>query len=307
MTGRPSAISVQDCNLSLPRILSQDGGRQRSTVFLQINIKITVIAQRALSSLYPINAVNLSQRTIEERTTRLTTELETLLPAILDRERLILHFNWLYTMILITKPCFHHITTQIDDDPESSPEVCELARQCLRAAQSTVRLFPEQPNDNIFRNGPWWCMTQYIMNAMNVLLLVPPTPSTDPSITTPSIPQSIDKLVRWLHWMKPYDPMALRALAAIPESRRRTGDISFADMFPQDSPDLFAEYALPPWDLGTGIDAGPVPFINDADELGGLVATTELPQAQAQAPPGLLPLPPRYNSGFPGSQSIWDC
>jgi hypothetical protein len=305
LTGRPSAISVEDCNLSLPGSFSQDETRQRATKFLQINLKITVIAHCALSSLYSVSAADLSQRSLTDRITKLITELETLLPAILDRERLILHFNWLYTMILVTRPYLRHIMIRIDDEPESSPDARELAKQCLRAAQGTVRLFPEQPNDNIFRNGPWWCITPYIMHTMSVLLSVPPTLNSESSAASPSIPQSIDKLVRWLQWMKPRDPMAARALAAVLDSRRRAGDDSFADLFPQDSPDMYNEYALPPWDLSmsTGMAAEPVHFMDDAVELEDLVASVE-PQSQPQ--PGVLPLPPRYNNAFAGSQNIWN-
>ena len=308
ITGRPSAISVHDCNSSFPRSLSQDEARQRSIIFLQTNLRIAVIAQWALSSLYSVSAADLPQQVLQERTIRLTAELETLLPAILDHERLILHFNWLYTMILITRPFLHHIATHIDDDTAAPPEACELAKQCLRAAHSTARLFPEQPNESIFRNGPWWCLTHYIMHAMSVLLLVPPTSSAEPSTASPSTPHSIDKLVRWLQWMKLRDAMAARALAAVLESRRRTGDDAFIDLFAQDSPGPYPEYSLPLWDLGIGIDGGPAPFMNDADELDDLVATAEPPPAQAQAQTqlGLLPLPPRYNSAFTGSQNIWD-
>jgi hypothetical protein len=305
LTGRPSAISVDDCNLSLPNNFSQDESRQRAIIFLQTNLKITVIAHCALSSLYSVSAADLPQRSLTDRITKLTIELETLLPAILDRERLILHFNWLYTMILVTRPYLRHIMIRIGDESESSPDERELAKQCLRAAQSTVRLFPEQPNDNIFRNGPWWCITPYIMHTMSVLLSVPPTLNTESSTSSPSIPQSIDKLVRWLQWMKPRDPMAARALAAVLDSRRRSGDDSFADLFPQESPEMYNEYALPAWDLSmsTGVVTGPAHFMDDAVELDGLVASVE-PQSQPQ--PGVLPLPPRYNHAFAGSQSTWE-
>jgi hypothetical protein len=296
LTGRPSAISVDDCNLSLPSNFSQDESRPRATIFLQTNLKITVIAHCALSSLYSVSAADLPKRSLTDRISKLTIELETILPAILDRERLILHFNWLYTMILVTRPYLHHMI-RIGDESASSPDERELAKQCLRAAQSTVRLFPEQPNDNIFRNGPWWCITPYIMHTMSVLLSVPPTLNTESSTASPSIPQSIDKLVRWLQWMKPRDPMAARALAAVLDSRRRSGD----DLFPQDSPVKYNEYALPAWDLsmGTGMAAGPAHFMDDAVELDDLVASVE-PQ------PVVLPLPPRYHHASAASQGIWD-
>lgn len=307
ITGRSSSISDRDCNLSLPRLLAPNEAQQISVGRLQTHLKINIIAHWGLSLLYSINARGLAQYTIQKRVLRLTAELETLWPAVLSHQRPMLHYHWFYTMILITRPC---LSRSMAHNDVSSPAVglSELSERCVQAAQSLVGLFPEQPSEDIFRSGPWWCMTHYIMQAMDVLILSLSASGENSKIFDSSIPNSIKKLILWLQWMAPKDAMAQRALTAILESRQRAGDNTFTDLREQDDLDIYGEYALPRWDLGLGIGAGPAQYLNDAGGLEDLVPSIEpagaLPSPQRH--PGFLPIPPGFNDAFSSSQGMWD-
>jgi hypothetical protein len=129
-TGNPSSISLQDCSVPLPRTLPGNIHGVQSTALLQLFSKITVISQWAVSLLYTGRTATLSQASLQERVSMTKTELETMLPQILEREHLVLQLAWFDAMMLVTRPC---LCIQIKSSRLSGP-----ALQILQNMGKTV-------------------------------------------------------------------------------------------------------------------------------------------------------------------------
>ncbi|KAF2131023.1 hypothetical protein P153DRAFT_209056 [Dothidotthia symphoricarpi CBS 119687] len=297
VTGRPSAIPQYEINTPFPR-LPAEYREGRSEIALQLNFKISVVAQWAMSSLYSVRAATLPWPSIQKQVVKLKSELEKLLPAISDRERLILHFSWFDSMILITRPC---LGRRNDNAGPSSIEAHKVAAECIQAAQGVTRLLPDEPSERIFQNGPWWCLSLYIMRAMAVLLLAQAHQSSTSTNDDMSLNMSTKKLILWLRWMRPMDPVADRGLNAVLNTLRRSQNhANFADVFEQESADAYGGYLLVPgrWEVDTSAVYPQLhPEFEGFDDPDFLDSVLSLSS---------LPMPPVYGSAFAVVDSSWD-
>lgn len=246
-------IPLQDCNVPFPRVPSNEQGGRSQAMALQTYLKTSIISQWTLCSLYSVRAAELPWQSIEGRVQRLKSELEKLLSAISDRERLMLHFSWFDSMILITRPCLYP-QRRNDSLAGSSPATQNIAKQCIQAAQVVTKLLPDEPHECIFRNGPWWCLAHYIMRAMAIFLLVMSDQASYSSIVDSEIVPSVKKLVRWLRWMRQKNSVAEKGLEVVLNTLKRTHDhTNFAEIFEQEAATAYGGISFVPggWEVDT--------------------------------------------------------
>ena len=263
------------------------------TPTLEVYVKITITTQWALSSLYTVKAATLPWRDVQDRVARLKSELETLLPQIADRQRLMLHFAWFDAMILITRPslCAPGHTDRVTQD---------TARQCVKAAQGVARLLTDEPDERIFWNGPWWCLAHYIVRAMGVFKMAIEAQTSIEEEVRPAV----DKLVRWLRWMARDDYIAAQGIRTFEGTSLIRGGSSSNNNNPG-----FAGGAFEQGDLGTGaysfvqnrwdgIPAQPQ-FLDDFHALDDLLDSDGVISTMvSQARPDMLPMPPVYGTPY---------
>jgi hypothetical protein len=166
ITQRPCTVSDQDCSVPLPRSPTGYQEVQETVVLMQANFKISVITQCALSSLYSVRAAKAPLQHAYDYTLKLMSELKKLLPTIPDRESLTLHFNW---FDVVTRPYLYAFANCNDTDEALSAAYQKIAKECVSAAPGLTRLLPDEQNESVLRNGPWWCLVQYIMESIAVV------------------------------------------------------------------------------------------------------------------------------------------
>jgi hypothetical protein len=228
-TGNPSSISLQDCSVPLPRTLPGNIHGVQSTALLQLFSKITVISQWAVSLLYTGRTATLSQASLQERVSMTKTELETMLPHILEREHLVLQLAWFDAMMLITRPC---LCIQIKSSRLSGPALQilqKIGKQCIQAARGITSLLPAQPDESIYRTGPWWCLLHYIVRALRFLLFTLSSQSLDP--VDPDIGPCVAKLIRWLEWIRHDDLTTAQGLTMALNTLRRSNHADLPGIF----------------------------------------------------------------------------
>lgn len=296
-TGRPSAIALGDFNTSFPQF--PEGGQERSSgLFMHVNFKISIIAQWAMSSLYSVKAATLTWPRIHEQVIRMKSELEKLLPEISGGGRLILQFSWMDTMAIVTRPCLGRRNEHTDS---TSFETNKIAAECIRAARGVTQLLPDEPNECIFQNGPWWCLSLYIMRAMAVLLLARSHPSSNSTDDDVSLILAVKKLIKWLQWMRPKDVVADRGLTAVLNTLRRAQDHgNFAEALEQEAAGAYGGYLLVP-DRWRGDSSATYPqlqpefeTLDDSDFMANMLSQST------------LPMPPVYGSAFAADENTWD-
>lgn len=296
ITGQPLAVPVPEPGMPLPTLLSPNYRGVKSVTMLQTSIKITIIAQWALSGLYSVQAATLHWHNIQDRVTVLRTELNNLYSELTGQDNTMLQFSWFDTMILITRPCLH-IQKHTYDMPNEGFQIAkDVGKQCIQAARGVTQLLPNEPSDTMHRNGPWWCLTHYIMRAMAVLLVAMSAECAIEVADDHNL--MIKKLVRWLQWLQPTDPVAHQGLKTILTTLQRSPhQAEYADILQQEAARGFDGFLL---DSIRGQNSGTMPqFLNDfglMDEL--MDPTRNLNEMLAQSQTGTLPLPRTYRAPF---------
>ncbi|KAH7075917.1 hypothetical protein BKA63DRAFT_413895 [Paraphoma chrysanthemicola] len=301
--GRPSAFSIQDSNTPLPRDPPVTQHGIPSTSMLQTYTRISITTQWALSTLHTIGAATMPWQDVQDRVVRLKSGLEALLPQISDRERLMLHFSWFDSMILITRPMLspqrsHH---ELSDQMRHVSDA--MARDCVQAARGVTRLLPDVPDERIFRNGPWWCLVHYIMRAMAVFLLAmsPQVVQVHADLVLP-----VKKLIRWLQWMRQDDPVASHGLKAVLNTLRKgVNQMDFASVFEQES---LHEYGRGYMHSASGWPVATDPqYISDFNGFDDCMIPSGANQGMGMhAQPDLLPMPPTYGNPYADNNAAWD-
>lgn len=277
-TSRPACFPLNDYNVPVPGSsdTNEVSGTHSST--LNVYTRITITAEWALSSLYTVKAATLSWQDVQHRVLKLHSELETLLPMMTDQTRLMLHFAWIDAMLMITRPCL--VAPREHQDSVTQ----DMARRCVRAAQKVAQLLPDEPDACIFQNGPWWCLSHYIIRAVGVLRL---TVSGQAAVGSEfDVAPTVNKLVRWLQWLAPDDAVAAQCLNAIGTARDEWTAAGFTEGYPFLQDGWSATTAQPQF-MGNfhGMDD-----LVDSDNVISTMAS--------QAQPGRLPMPPSYGDPY---------
>ncbi|PVH93535.1 hypothetical protein DM02DRAFT_484054, partial [Periconia macrospinosa] len=193
---------------------------------LKSMIQLSIMTQEVMKKLYSAAAVLKLWRHTQQVITSFCDELDAWLAALptdlnfslhvdhasteLERERLILHMQYISTKILITRPCVcrfgSHGRRELDNFNR------QTARACIRAAKELTTLLPVHPHVSyLYKIGPWWSVVHNLMQALIVLLL-------EMSYGTVHFPEdgeeilvSIKKLVRSLRRMGKNNQVAERA------------------------------------------------------------------------------------------------
>ncbi|KAF2848804.1 hypothetical protein T440DRAFT_519698 [Plenodomus tracheiphilus IPT5] len=255
ITNRPTSIQVLHCSVALPRISALDDFASSTPMNLRAFLRISIVSQAALHTLYSVQAATKPWSRIQESMEKFKAALEQLLPVMSDRERLMLHFQWCDAMILVTRPCLGP-RTSIDPDGKLSLRDQELAGRCIKAAQTTARLLPNEPDQHIFQNGPWWYLVHYIMRAVAVLLLSSSQKSLASLVEATEVTVSIKKLIAWLRWLQHKDTVAKRGLEVVLETMQHMKrDTHFTDVLEQQSLDLYRVALHVPGDVEMDVDS----------------------------------------------------
>ena len=192
--------------------------------YFQAAIQLSIITQSIMTSLYSAGTMIRSQTELQQDMTQLGLRLDmwfNSLPSEFNsqrppsvssepfvRERILLAFQLCSAKMLLTRPCLTGRRSSWREANEIS-FTSRMANACLDAAITIVNFLPDEPrSDLIPEQGPWWCITHHVMQAVSVLLLAlsySTTTSHDPS----SLIQSTKKAVCWLRNMQ--DPVAERA------------------------------------------------------------------------------------------------
>lgn len=196
--------------------------------YLGARVTISLIIQKTLSKLYsPQTSVD-SWQQIQKQIESLSTELDRweaaalpvgLGPAIssqdssVQRERLLLSFQYHSAKLLIYRPCLCRLERHIIGQSDASVDFNQKAAEaCIQAAQAMTRLLPDQPDlAFVYQQSPWWCIVHNIMQAIAVYLLEMFFSQSQMAYPDGSILASTMKLVRWLQTISSSNAVARRA------------------------------------------------------------------------------------------------
>ncbi|PSN73969.1 hypothetical protein BS50DRAFT_566888 [Corynespora cassiicola Philippines] len=236
--GRPCIIPNDECTVPLPDAVFGNRGLRMPTqndsdpttnlTFLGARSKVALIMQKILSKLYSPQTSAASWEYIQNEIASLAVELDEWVVTTLSkethpadsaidskerRERLLLNFHYQSARLILYRPCLCRLERRTRDQSIESAQFNQrTAEACIEAAQAITQLFPEEPNlDFIYKQGPWWCMVHYIMQALAVFLLevsfrVSPMVQEDDGII-----KSTKKLLDWLQFMSRSNAVAERA------------------------------------------------------------------------------------------------
>jgi hypothetical protein len=188
--------------------------------------------QKALSKLYSPRASVDSWEQIQKEIVSLSKELDRWVAAALperlelanslqesgvQRERLLLSFQYHNAKLLIYRPCLCRIERRIKRQSKASANSDQkMAEACVQAAQSVTRLFPDEPDYAfVYQQSPWWCTVHNIMQAIAVFLLEMSFGDTHMTHPNEILPKSTKKLVRWLRFMSVSNVVARRAYEVV--------------------------------------------------------------------------------------------
>lgn len=152
----------------------------------------------------------------------------------LDRERLLLYLYYYNAKICITRPCVCKTDERIKRQSEESSRFNQkTAEACIGAALDIAALLPDVPNRSwYYANGPWWCATHMIMQALTPLLIELSLDCVHLTIDMSHVTSCVEKLIAWLHSMKTVDAVSESAYNVVTKvlSRQRSEDAAKKQM-----------------------------------------------------------------------------
>jgi hypothetical protein len=207
ITGRPRAIAANDCTVPPPGVMETDtqtSPRDVTTPSSAVSrmsistgdpgldsfdvayVKLDVLMDKILSGLYSARKSATSWKQVQGVITSLLEELDTwALQSLsqkpyggtgtskpdMNREQLLLHFNYQNAKICITRPCLCRLDQRIKGQSEQSARFNQkMAETCINAALNTASLLPDDPDPHWFyEQGPWWFATHSSMSFLSIL------------------------------------------------------------------------------------------------------------------------------------------
>ncbi|KAJ5054983.1 hypothetical protein PSV09DRAFT_2405658 [Bipolaris maydis] len=223
---------------------------QNSDNFAPAYVRLDILMDKILAGLYSPRRSARSWKGAQSMITSLSEELETWalqwLPQgasaaaaatvdhSLDRERLLLYLYYYNAKICITRPCVCRMDERIKgQSAESSRFNQKTAEACIGAALDIAALLPDVPKRSWFyANGPWWCATHMIMQALTPLLIELSLDCVHLTIDKSHVTSCVEKLIAWLHSMKTVDAVSESAynVATKVLSRQRPEDATKKQM-----------------------------------------------------------------------------
>ena len=230
--GRVNAFSPSDTSsASSSHGQEHQGEAANSGSYLTCTIKLGMITQKALNTLYSPTIISHSWKEVQKRIVNLSEELEiwaSRLPPgfnfyqgtngeqTMGVERNILRIYYHSAKILISRPCLCRIDRRIKNQTQISNDLNQrMATNCVAAAKALTALLPDDMSNKgrrIYEIFPWWAAVHYIMQSLAVLMLDVSYGSEDAPEANESI-STIKKLIRWLRALRSNNGMARRAYA----------------------------------------------------------------------------------------------
>lgn len=207
-----------DRGVGLGRFEANSGSYFRATV------QLSIITQTILSTLYAAGPVTQTPFDVHQDMSQIGRDLELWqneLPARFNlqqapnamsepfiRERILLGFRFCSARILLTRPCLVGRKYSWNDSEEHN-FATRSADSCVEAAKTMVGFLPDEPHSEMVgEQGPWFCITHHMMQALSVLLLALSCPASTSHDNHTSL-QCTKKAIRWLQTIK--DPVATDA------------------------------------------------------------------------------------------------
>jgi hypothetical protein len=228
--GRANAFSPSEAS-SASSVVGMDYQVEaaNSGSYLTCTIRLGMITQKALNTVYSPTIVSVSWKDIQTRIVNLSEELEAWaarLPSGLDFrksgpgeqnmgvERNILQIYYYSAAILISRPCLCRIDRRIKNQTQVSNDLNQrMAANCVAAAKALTNLLPTDMSNkgrHVYEIFPWWAVVHYIMQSLAVLMLEISYDSFATPDSNDAIP-TIKKLIRWLRKLRASNGMAKRA------------------------------------------------------------------------------------------------
>lgn len=201
-------MPIQECSLSIC-------SGHETNVPLRVGFDITSITQDALISLYLTNYTKNATKYIYDRAMKLESDLESLSQTTFQYDGLVLRFKWFDSMIVVTYPslCIQARCDDIDRSPAVGHR--KIARHCLCAARSLISLLPDEPSEEIFNEGPWWSLVQYLVRALAVFTLITSNQESFQVAEVQETISSIKKSIHWLQWLQKKDKTVEHAFESV--------------------------------------------------------------------------------------------
>ncbi|EKG09496.1 hypothetical protein MPH_13456 [Macrophomina phaseolina MS6] len=156
-------------------------------------IQLAIVTQKIFTSLYSAATVSKAWLQAQEEITAFNQEVDQWYRTLLKKhqftlkldtgdgnftqERIILGFCYYGAKMLLNRPCLCRIDERIRNQADQSKTLDnENARECVMAAKSMTDLLPDGDGQSpdvvwLYKNGPWWCIVHYLMQALTVLTL----------------------------------------------------------------------------------------------------------------------------------------
>lgn len=196
--------------------------------YLRSTIQLSILTQKVMAELYSAVAVKKPWSHTRQVVKSLYNDLDDWLSVLptrlnfslqidhasmeLERERLVLHMQYISTKILITRPCVCRFGSH--DRAESENFNQQTAKACVWAAKELTNLLPVHSHVSyLYKIGPWWSVVHNLMQALIVLLLEMSYGTTHLPGGDQEILISIKKLIRSLRTMGKNNQVAKRAYA----------------------------------------------------------------------------------------------
>jgi hypothetical protein len=192
--------------------------------YFRAAVQLSIITQHILTSLYSAGTtigppeevqheVYLLRQRMEQWIVSLPTEFNFQEPVdtsrrTFPRERMSLGFQLCSARILLTRPSLTGRRQSRRDSREANL-VSRMATDCVQSAKTIINLLPvEGRSDELYDEGPWWCLTHHVMQAVSVFLLALSYPYTT-THSSESLIEDTKTAIRWLQAVE--DPVAKRA------------------------------------------------------------------------------------------------
>ncbi|KAF2691691.1 hypothetical protein K458DRAFT_325241 [Lentithecium fluviatile CBS 122367] len=224
-----ASTSENSSGSSPRRSFEQPPEATNSGSYLTYTVKLGMITQKSLNSLYSPAIVSHSWKEVQHTIHNLIEELEAwaaqLPPGFnfyhdtpgeqaMGPEHNILRIYYYSAKILISRPCLCRMDRRIKNQTQNCTDFNQkMARSCVGAAKALATLLPNDLSDSgirIYEIFPWWAAVHYIMQSFAVLMLEISYESAFAGEGNETIPV-IKKLIRCLRALRLSNGMARRA------------------------------------------------------------------------------------------------